>query len=82
MRQQWEDMTDGQFRGFVNSRINELSDNITSVDTKVDNVTSKIEEVLTILRLGKMGAGLIKWLAGLGAALAAIYSAWHFTGPK
>ncbi len=46
------------------------------VDDRLNTQDAKLDELLAILRASKMGAAMVKWLAGLGITLVGAWAAW------
>ena len=46
------------------------------VDDRLATQDEKLDELLSILRASKMGAAMVKWLAGVGLALLGAWAAW------
>jgi hypothetical protein len=47
------------------------------VDDRLNTQDEKLDELLAILRASRMGAEIIKWLAGLGLTLLGAWAAWR-----
>lgn len=63
-------LNDTEFRLHVYQEISDVKARQSAMETKID-------ELLSILRASKMGATIIKWLAGLGLAIASIWAIIH-----
>lgn len=46
------------------------------VDARLAAQDAKLDELLAILRASKVGVAIIKWLAGLAAAVVTGWAAW------
>lgn len=76
--QPWEDMSEGEFRGYVSRRMDELDKRM---DDTLDHINAKLDRVLNLLELGKLGGAVLKWTVGIGAAVAVIWGTWFHKGP-
>jgi hypothetical protein len=63
-------MNDMDFRVHVYSEIDAIRE-------KQAVMESKLDEVLSILRATKIGAWVIKWLAGIALTAVTIWTVWH-----
>jgi hypothetical protein len=61
---------DSEFRMHVYSEIDTIKERQVAIEEKVD-------EVLSILRATKIGAWVIKWLAGIALTAVTVWTVWH-----
>lgn len=56
-------MDESQFRGYITRRLN--------------NQDTKLDEILLLIKFGKIGANVIKWFVAIGASTVAIITGIH-----
>jgi len=55
----------------------DLERRVAALEQRTKGIDEKVDEMLSLLRASKLGAELIKWMAGVGAAVAVIWGAFH-----
>jgi hypothetical protein len=65
-----ENVADTEFRAHVYTEIDSIKERQAAMDEKLD-------ELLAILRASRIGAAMLKWVAGLGLAMVTAYAAWR-----
>lgn len=57
--------------------MSDLEARVKALEERTEGMDQKLDEVLLILKASRLGAELVKWMAGLGAAVAVIWGAFH-----
>jgi len=64
-----------------------LTDRVNVIEVKLGTMQNEIkrgnevaDEILAIVKVGKLTGQIFKWVASLGAAVAAMVTAWHWYG--
>ncbi len=59
-------------------RVTKIEDNLVHMESEIKRGNAVADEILEIVKLGKYTGRVIQWLVGIGAAVAAMATAWHW----